>query len=90
MALVEHYHLGTIIGTHTAGTNGNMASVDLPVAGISFSYTGLLVTKPDGSPLHGVGILPDIEVKPTIQGIRNGKDEILEKAISFLNTSKPK
>ncbi len=90
MSLVQHYHLGTIIGTHTAGTNGNMASVDLPVAGISFSYTGLLVTKPNGSPLHGVGILPDIEVKPTIKGIRNGKDEILEKAISFLNTSIPK
>jgi C-terminal processing protease CtpA/Prc len=90
MALAEHYRLGTIIGEHTAGTNGNMARTDLPVSGISFAYTGMLVTKPNGSRLHGIGILPNIEVQPTVNGIKNKKDEILEKAIEFLTTPKSK
>ena len=32
-----------------------------------------------------IGIVPDIEVKPTIKGIRNNKDEVLEKAIELIS-----
>jgi hypothetical protein len=31
-----------------------------------------------------VGIIPDIYVWPTVQGIRDGRDEILEKALEWL------
>jgi hypothetical protein len=34
------------------------------------------------------GLIPDITVRPTIKGIRAGKDEVLERAILFLNTGK--
>jgi C-terminal processing protease CtpA/Prc len=39
------------------------------------------VLKHDGSRHHGVGISPTINIEPTIKGIRDGKDEVLEKAI---------
>jgi len=31
-----------------------------------------------------VGIVPDIVVKPTIKGISEGRDEVLEKAIELI------
>lgn len=45
------------------------------------------VFKHDGSPLHGVGILPDVYVQKTIQGIRENRDEFLEKAIELATTT---
>jgi hypothetical protein len=32
--------------------------------------------------------VPDIEVKPTILGIQQGKDEVLERALQFIKTGK--
>jgi C-terminal processing protease CtpA/Prc len=40
---------------------------------------------PDGSNFHGVGIVPEVRVEATIKGIRERKDEVLEKAIETLN-----
>jgi C-terminal processing protease CtpA/Prc len=42
------------------------------------------VVKHDGSRHHGVGILPTVRVSRTIQGIRQDRDEQLEKALSLL------
>jgi C-terminal processing protease CtpA/Prc len=39
---------------------------------------------PDGEETQRIGIVPDIEVKPTIQGIREGRDELMEKAIEII------
>ncbi len=36
-------------------------------------------------PLFTFRIVPDIEVRPTIQGIRDGRDEVLEMAIELIN-----
>lgn len=39
-----------------------------------------------GSSIGGeIGIVPDIEVKSTIQGIREGRDKVLEAAIDHIN-----
>ncbi len=45
---------------------------------------------PDKSETQQIGILPDIEVKSTIQGIRQGRDEVLEAAIKYLNAEEVK
>ena len=50
------------------------------------TFTGLGVYYPDKSETQQIGILPDIEVKSTIQGIHEGCDEVLEAAIKYLNT----
>lgn len=45
---------------------------------------------PDKSETQQIGILPDIEVKSTIQGIRQRRDEVLEAAIKYLNAEEVK
>ena len=34
------------------------------------------------------GIIPDIEIKPTIKGIQEGKDQVLDRALLFIETGK--
>ncbi|MBC6111839.1 S41 family peptidase [Pedobacter fastidiosus] len=80
MSFIEHYKLATIIGQPTAGTNGNVNSIQLP-GGYSMWFTGMKVLKHDGSQHHGIGILPNILVDKTVKGISEGRDEILERAI---------
>jgi C-terminal processing protease CtpA/Prc len=42
---------------------------------------GIGVFYPNKKPTQRIGIIPDIEVKPTIAGIRAGRDEVLEAAL---------
>jgi C-terminal processing protease CtpA/Prc len=68
-----------VIGTTTAGADGNVSPIPLPF-GFSSRLSGIGVFYPDKRPTQRVGILSDIEVKPTIEGIRDGRDELLEAA----------
>lgn len=74
----------TIIGSTTAGADGNVSTILLP-GGLRTMISGIGVYYPDGKETQRVGIVPDIEVKPTIEGIRKGKDELLEKAVALIN-----
>jgi C-terminal processing protease CtpA/Prc len=85
MSFIEGYKLATIIGQPTAGTNGNVNPFRLH-GGYSIYWTGMKVIKHDGSQHHGVGILPNIYVNKTIEGIKAGKDEFLEKALEVIKT----
>lgn len=82
MGYIEGYKLATIVGQPTAGTNGDVNPFSLP-GGYKISWTGMKVLKHDGSQHHGIGILPDIYIEKTIQGIKDGRDEYLEKAIEI-------
>ncbi|MGH8692841.1 MAG: S41 family peptidase [Burkholderiales bacterium] len=73
----------TFIGSPTNGANGFVTQMDLP-GGISVNFSGQDVRHADGRQLQRIGIQPHIKVEPTIEGIRNGRDEVLEKAIEFL------
>jgi C-terminal processing protease CtpA/Prc len=84
MSFIEGYKLATIIGQPTAGTNGNINPFRLH-GGYNISWTGLKVLKHDGSQHHGIGILPNIYVEKTIEGVKQGRDEFLEKAIEIVN-----
>ncbi|MRX63696.1 S41 family peptidase [Maribacter luteus] len=83
MGFVKGYKLATIVGQPTAGTNGNFNTFNLP-GEIEISWTGMKVVKHDGSQLYGIGILPDVYVQKTVKGIREGRDEFLEKAIEIV------
>jgi hypothetical protein len=84
MGYVADRKLGTIIGSTTAGTNGNVVGFELPGA-FAITFTGMRVTRHDGrSPYHLAGTSPDIPVEPTIAGLRAGRDEVLERAIAFI------
>ncbi|HAO06555.1 MAG TPA: peptidase S41 [Chryseobacterium sp.] len=73
----------TIIGSTTAGADGNVSTIMLP-GGLRTMISGIGIYYPNGGETQRVGIVPDIKVKPTIKGIKEGKDELLEKAIDII------
>ncbi|MFA0960893.1 S41 family peptidase [Roseivirga sp. BDSF3-8] len=73
----------TFIGSQTAGANGDVTKFRVP-GNIILAFTGHDVRHIDGRQLQKIGLVPDIEVKPTIGGIRAGKDEVLQKAIDYV------
>ncbi len=83
MGIVEHYKMGEIVGTTTAGTNGNVNPFMLP-GGYMVFWTGMKVLKHDGRQHHGTGIQPTVPVEPTAKGIAERRDEVLEKALAVL------
>ncbi len=69
-----------VIGSTTAGADGNTSAIPLP-GGLRSMISGIGVFYPDKRPTQRAGIVPDVEVKPTIAGIRAGRDEVLEAAV---------
>jgi len=76
----------TLIGTSTAGANGDVARFSLP-GGITVGFSGLGFYYPDGTQMQRIGIIPDIEVYPTMDDILAGRDEVLEAAIKYLKSN---
>jgi C-terminal processing protease CtpA/Prc len=74
-----------VFGSQTAGADGNVSTLDLP-GGIRTRLTGIGVYGPDGAETQRIGIVPDVEVHPTIDGIRAGRDELLERAVRWIET----
>lgn len=71
------------IGTPTSGANGDITYFTVP-GGITIRFAAHDVRHADGRQLQRIGLVPDIEVAPTIQGIRDGRDEVLERAVLYL------
>jgi carboxyl-terminal processing protease len=72
------------IGSQSAGADGDISLIEF--IGFKSYMSGLGVFYPDGTETQRKGLKVDIEVRPTIEGIRIGKDEILEKAIEIAET----
>ena len=70
-----------VAGSTTAGADGNISPIVLP-GGLRTLISGIGVFYPDRRPTQRVGIVPDLNVRPTIAGIRAGRDEVLEAAVS--------
>lgn len=71
------------IGTATAGANGDVTRFPVP-GGIWIGFTGHDVRHADGRQLQRVGLIPDVEVAPTRAGLKAGRDEVLERAVAYL------
>ena len=76
----------TVIGSTTAGADGNVSQIYLP-GNISTMISGIGIYYPDGKETQRVGIIPNIVSSPTIKGIKEGKDELLEQAIEIINSN---
>jgi len=76
------------VGSPTAGANGDVTNFYVP-GGIFIGFSGHDVRHADGSQLQRVGLTPDLLVRPTIAGIRTGRDEVLERATRYLLTLRP-
>ncbi len=74
----------TTIGSQTAGADGNVSEIEM-VGGYKTSISGIGIFYPDNTETQRKGVKIDLEVFPTIQGIIDGRDEVLEKAVKFIN-----
>lgn len=72
------------VGTPTAGTDGEVTGIVLP-GGVRAHFAAMSIRHADGRPLQRVGILPDVWVEPTLTGIQQGRDEVLDRAVSMLS-----
>ena len=73
----------TIVGSTTAGADGNVSAILLP-GGLRTMISGIGVYYPDGKETQRIGIVPDIKVEPTVNGIKKAKDEMLQRAIEVI------
>ncbi|SHE75221.1 S41 family peptidase [Chryseobacterium sp. OV279] len=73
-----------VIGSNTSGANGDI--IRFKIADLDTCFTGLGAYYPDGRETQRIGIIPDIVVKPTVKGILEGKDEVLERALDYIKT----
>lgn len=81
---------GPVIGEATAGAAGNVARATLP-SGMGFFFSAMRVTRHDGSaPLHRTGVTVDEAVQPSIAGMRNGRDDLLERATALIEARAPR
>jgi C-terminal processing protease CtpA/Prc len=69
-----------VVGSTTSGNDGNVSPIALP-GGLRGMISGIGVFYPDKRPTQRIGIVPDVEVKPTTAAIRAGRDEVLEEAL---------
>ncbi|MCL5128580.1 S41 family peptidase [Algibacter sp. L4_22] len=74
----------TIVGSTTAGADGSVSDIYLP-GGLLTRISGNGIYYPDGAETQRIGIVPDVVIRPTVEGIKKGRDEVLEKAIEILN-----
>ena len=73
-----------IIGSTTAGADGNVSYIDLP-GGIKTMISGIGIFYPDGGQTQRTGVRIDEIAEPTVEAIKTGKDEVLERAIEIIN-----
>ena len=69
------------IGSTTAGGDGDATPIYLP-GNITVYMTALGVYYPDYRETQRVGISPHYEVRPTISGLRQGEDEVMNFALN--------
>lgn len=73
-----------VLGRPTAGADGNVfRSIILP-GHIKTKISGVGVFDPEKKPTQRIGVQPDIRLDPTIEGIMEGRDEYVEKAVEII------
>lgn len=72
------------VGNQTAGADGDVVVFEY-MGGFRTAISGNGILYPDGSQTQRKGVKIDVEVKPTINGLIQGRDEILDRAIELAN-----
>lgn len=55
---------------------------------VYFTVMGILT--PEGGQTQRIGLIPDIEVYPSIEGIKEGRDELMEAAVAYIQEQNAK
>ena len=75
------------MGENTVGADGYCLILPIP-GGNKVMYTACGIYTPDGGQTQRIGVSPDIEVKKTIEGIKEGRDELMEAAVEYIQEQK--
>ena len=75
-----------VVGSPSLGADGDRVKLSLP-GQLTFYMSGLGVYTPDNEQTQRCGLSPDIECRPTIEGLQSGRDELIEKAVEIINTN---
>jgi hypothetical protein len=78
---------GQIVGRVSAGVDGDVTTV-CTASRLCVSFSGAAVFQPDGAKVSGSGLKPDLVVPATLSDVSEGRDRILEQAISTANSMK--
>ncbi len=76
-----------VLGSTTAAADGNVSPFELP-GGLRTMISGIGVNYPDGRETQRVGVGVDVEMRSTRQGVQQGRDELLEKAVALIRAGK--
>lgn len=71
-----------LVGETTAGTFA-FTTFNTFENGMMLNVAAIRRTFPDGSRFEGVGISPDVEIHPTAQDLKQGRDVVLNKALEL-------
>ena len=82
-ATFKNMKRGIVIGEPSGGSTGQPVFFTLPGGGVGYVCSKRDFFS-DGTEFVGVGIQPDIVVRPTAKSIATGKDDVLEAAIKHL------
>jgi C-terminal processing protease CtpA/Prc len=72
-----------VVGSQTSGADGEVSEIQLP-GGLTTHFSGQAWFYPDGRPTQRVGIVPDVVITPTVRGLQEGRDEVLDAAAQLL------
>lgn len=82
MAFQENKNTQTI-GSMTAGADGNLTIINLP-GFVTTGFSGIGVFYPDKTVTQRAGIKIDQLISPSIKGIKENRDEVMEMAIKLI------
>ncbi|HMJ62034.1 MAG TPA: hypothetical protein VK493_09740, partial [Bryobacteraceae bacterium] len=71
------------IGSPSAGADGEITNFVVP-GGVTICFSSHDVRQVNGGKLQRLGLQPAVAVTPTIKGVRDGRDEVLQKALEYL------
>jgi carboxyl-terminal processing protease len=77
----------TVVGSQTAGADGDVKRLNLPGA-YRFSFTGNGIFYPDGRETQRIGIKPDIYFKASAKELGGVEDAHLQRAVKFIREGK--
>lgn len=77
----------TTIGSQTWGADGQLTFIEF-IGDFTAGISGTGIYYPDGTATQRVGIKIDIEIEPSIKGIKEGRDEVMDKAIKLIAIGK--
>ncbi len=73
----------TFVGSPSAGSPSEVMPVALP-GGLTVTVPLAEWRRPDGAAVQRVGIPPQVVAERTVRGVRVGRDEVLERALQWL------